>query len=67
MAELANGRSVKYPLSSVQAYLDFKRFGVPPFPGGTRAWPADFLDEFNYVDAALKTAEQLAGGDGDDE
>lgn len=58
---------MRYPLSSVQAYLDWKRFGVPPFPGGTRSWPADFLDELRYIDDALKAGELLRAGASEDD
>jgi hypothetical protein len=31
---------------------------VLPYPGHPRTWPADYWDEFQFVDEQLRTAEQ---------
>lgn len=46
---MKKGRAVDRPLSSVVAYLDYKRFGVLPTSGGTFAMSSDFLNELRYI------------------
>jgi hypothetical protein len=60
VGELARGYAPARPLSSVQAYLDWLRFKLPPYDAGTREWPPEFLDEWRYIADALEEAKSIA-------
>jgi hypothetical protein len=56
---LAREQRVPHPaLPAVQAYADFRRFGVLPRAGGTFDQPAGLLEEMRVVHAIVTRAEQ---------
>lgn len=56
---LVREQRVPYPaLPAVQAYADFRRFGVLPHAGGTFDQPAQLLEELRVVHAIVVRGEQ---------
>lgn len=47
-------------LAPVQAYLDFRRFGVLPRAGGSFDQDAELMDELRVVAAIVEEAEAAA-------
>lgn len=47
----------KHPLASVIAFVDFKRFGVLPYAGGTFDQPSDLMDEMRLIHDVLTDKE----------
>lgn len=58
MEVLCQDRIPDGPLEpGVVAYLDFRRFGVLPHPGGTFAQPHGLMEDLRYVSDQVQAAE----------
>lgn len=50
-------------LEPVQAFLDYRRFGCLPFPGGLWNQPAELVDELRIVADIVAEAEAARDAD----
>jgi hypothetical protein len=54
------GRLPRDPLRPVQAFLDFRRFGILPHAGGTFDQDAELMEDLRYVAGVVSAAEKAA-------